>query len=197
MDTLNIVQDSLLRIDGLDSTIKPIVEVNCVSNSGWVEIMAWLLPFLFSIVTYYIGLSRNKKNEKKSESVIEVDRRISLFKTLILDYNLKYVYDFFDELELVLSGLRDENCDKKIIEQQIQNKFKSLNEKFVYLLMAVDPIFYQKILNLSDNLRDGLVNSIFDEGVNLYIEKKYLELINVPYQDFKIKLLKFLIEYRG
>lgn len=198
MDSLGIVQDSLrLKGDVVDSVIRSCTEVCCMHNDGWWDDFAWFLPFLFSVVTYYIGFRTSKKNEAKNERVVEADRRMSLFKALILDYNLKYVYEFFDGLENVLSELKDKKCDKKKLEQQIQNKFKLLNERFVYLLLAVDKTFYDKVLNLSDNFRDTLMCNISDKGVNLYVEQKYSELINIPYKDFKTNLLKFLFDYRG
>lgn len=198
MDSLNIVLESLLlKSDVLDSAIRSCTEVSCMHNERWWDDIAWFLPFLFSVITYYIGVRTSKKNEAKNDIVVETDRKMSLFKTLILDYNLKYVYEFFDGLENVLSELKDKKCDKRKLEQQIQNKFKLLNERFVYLLLAVDKTFYARVLDLSDNFRDVLMSNISDKGVNLYVEQKYSELINIPYKDFKTNLLKSLFDYRG
>ena len=122
---------------------------------------------------------------------------MSLFKTLILDYNLKYVYYFFDKLDVLLLQLKERTCDKRKLDPSIQNEFKQLNEKFIFLLMAVNNDFYLSILKLSDDFRDELVANIADDGVNLYVDSKYTDMIDKPTKKFKAKLLKALFEYRG
>ena len=147
--------------------------------------------------TYYLGTLSNKKKEDKDDTTIEANRRMSLFKTLILDYNLKYVYEFFDKLDALLVKLKQQDCDKRALDPSIQHEFKQLNEKFIFLLMAVNNSFYLSILKLSDDFRDELVGNIADDGINLYIESKYTELIEKPSKSFKVKLLKALFDYRG
>ena len=41
-------------------------------------------------------------------------------KTLVLDYNLKYMYAFFDDLIAHLDELKKNDADKRSIEQCIQ-----------------------------------------------------------------------------
>lgn len=198
MDTLTIVHDSLtIGADTLHSTIIPSINVQCASDKEWWEIFEWILPLLFSVFTYYLGTLSNKKKEDKDDTTIEANRRMSLFKTLILDYNLIYVYEFFDKLDALLVKLKQQDCDKRALDPSIQNEFKQLNEKFIFLLMAVNNDFYTSILKLSDDFRDELVGNIADDGVNLFIESKYTELIEKPSKSFKVKLLKDLFEYRG
>ena len=198
MDTLTIVHDSLaIGADTLYSTIIPSINVQCASDKEWWEIFEWILPLLVSVFTYYLGTLSNKKKEDKDDTTIEANRRMSLFKTLILDYNLKYVYEFFDKLDALLVKLKQQDCDKRALDPSIQHEFKQLNEKFIFLLMAVNNSFYLSILKLSDDFRDELVGNIADDGINLYIESKYTELIEKPSKSFKVKLLKALFEYRG
>lgn len=198
MDTITIVQDSLsIGADTLHSTIIPSINVQCVSDKDWWAILEWILPLLVSVFIYYLGTLSNKKKEDKDDTTIEANRRMSLFKTLILDYNLKYVYDFFDKLDALLVKLKNKDCDKRALDPSIQNEFKMLNEKFIFLLMAVNNDFYSSILKLSDDFRDELVGNIADDGINLFIESKYTELIEKPSKSFKVKLLKALFEYRG
>ena len=197
MDTIIIVQDSLAIADSLHSSIIPSINVQLVSDKKWWEIFEWVIPLLFSAFTYYLGTKSNKKKEDKDDNTIEANRKMSLFKTLILDYNLRYVYDFFDNIDRLLANLKQQDCDKRALDPIIQNQFKLLNEKFIYLLMAVNQDFYLSILKLSDEFRDELVANIADDGVNLYIDRKYTELIENPSKSFKVKLLKALFEYRG
>lgn len=195
MDSINIICDSI----GMGTVVfNPLpIEVQCISENGWWNTITWILTFFFSAFTFWIGRKTAKENDVKSDNVREADRNISLFKTLILDYNLKYVYEFFEQLDNWLIQLKQPNCDKKGLDSHIQNEFKQLYNRFVVLLMAVDYDYYKSVLELSDKYRDKLVANIADEGVNLYVENKYSEQIDVPYRDFKIELLKFLFNYRG
>ena len=197
MDTIFLVQDSLTIADTLHSSIIPSINVQCASNKEWWDTFEWIIPVLVSVFIYYLGTISNKKKEDKDDSTIEANRKMSLFKTLILDYNLKYVYDFFDNLDILLVELKQQDCDKRALEPKIQDEFKLLNEKFIFLLMAINQRFYLSILKLSDDFRDELVANIADDGINLYIDSKYTELIDKPSKNFKVKLLKVLFEYRG
>lgn len=67
----------------------------------------------------------------------------------------------------------------------------------IYFLSAVDKKLYQKILDKSDNFRDILVANIGDEGVNIYVERQYNELIDKPYKDFKKTIIQDLFSYTG
>lgn len=135
--------------------------------------------------------------DRKEDNNKEADRKINLLKTLVLDYNLKYVYSFFDDLKTNLSTLKDPGADKKIVEKNIQVLFKDLNEKFIYFLSAVDNNLYTKILNKSDNFRDKLVVNIFDEGINIHVDRQYNNLIDKPYKEFKKNIIQDLFSYTG
>jgi hypothetical protein len=156
--------------------------------------LATVLIALFNVgFAVYIYRTKDKKEDDNKEA----DRRIGLLKTLILDYNLKHVYSFFDDLETHLSVLRDPGANKVAVEQNIQVLFKELNEKFIYFLSAVDNNLYDKILGKSDNFRDKLVANIFDDGINIHVERQYNELIDKPYKDFKKNIIQDLFGYTG
>ena len=93
--------------------------------------------------------------------------------------------------------MKQQDCDKRALEPKIQDEFNLLHDKFIFLLMAINQRFYLSILKLSDDFRDELVANIADDGINLYIDSKYTELIDKPSKNFKVKLLKVLFEYRG
>lgn len=65
------------------------------------------------------------------------------------------------------------------------------------LLSAVDRKLYDKILDISDSCRDKLVTNIGNEGVNLYVEAQYKNLIKKPYDDIKRTILSELFGYKG
>lgn len=199
-----MIEDSIIIEQALD-TFNHISMSNVTSNNASEGFsFNFLLDIFYKFATVAIALFNigfaiyiYKTKDKKEDDNKEADRKISLLKTLILDYNLKYVYAFFEELEFCLSKLKNPEEEKKGIEQQIQILFKGLNEKFIYFLSAVDNNLYQKILDESDNFRDLLVANIGDEGVNIYVENKYNELIDKPYKEFKKNIIQDLFGYTG
>ena len=138
-----------------------------------------------------------KRKDKKEDEIKEADRKLALMKTLILDHNLKYIYAFFDDLILHLAELKQDNADKRSIEQYIQADFKALNEKFINLLAVIDLNLHRELLQISDNFRDKLVENIGDEGINLYVPSKFSDLIEKPYSKFKQDIIAGLFNYKG
>ena len=199
-----MIEDSLIIEQVVDTLINsPIKNVasnnseDCFSFLKLVDILYKFATVLIALFNVFFAVYIYRTKDKKEDDNKEADRKIGLLKTLILDYNLKYVYIFFDDLEPHLSVLKNRKTDKKIVEQNIQRLFKDLNEKFIYFLSAVDKKLYQKILDKSDNFRDILVANIGDEGVNIYVERQYNELIDKPYKDFKKTIIQDLFSYTG
>lgn len=199
-----MIGDSIIIEQALD-TLNYVSMSNVTSNNASEGFsFNFILDIIYKVSTVAIALFNVwfarfifKLKDKKEDDNKEADRKISLLKTLILDYNLKYVYSFFDELEFNLSKLKDPAADKRAVEQQIQTLFKGLNEKFIYFLSAVDNNLYQKIFSKSDNFRDTLVANIFDDGINIHVERQYNELIDKPYKDFKKNIIQDLFGYTG
>jgi hypothetical protein len=165
-----------------------------LDNSVKVATLIIALVNLFLLIKFTVD--KNEKDDKFKER----ERKIQWLKTLILDNNLLYFYDFFDALEVNLDklkevGLNDE--DKAKIEDSISNNFIKLRRKFSDTLNAIDQKLYKSIIDLSDDLQEKLVDSIFDKGVNLEHEPKYEELILSRLTVAKTNMLKVLFEYKG
>lgn len=199
-----MIEDSLIIEQVVDTLVNsPMKNVasnnteDCFSFLKLIDVLYKCATVLIALFNVFFAVYIYRMKDKKEDDNKEADRKIGLLKTLILDYNLKYVYIFFDDLEPHLSVLKDMNTDKKVVEQNIQRLFKDLNEKFIYFLSAVDKKLYQRILDKSDNFRDVLVANIGDEGVNIYVEKQYNELIDKPYKDFKKNIIQDLFSYTG
>ena len=120
-----------------------------------------------------------------------------MLKSLILDYNLQFLYNSFAVLEEDLSVLKKKECNKSDVEKKIQADFRRLNEQFINFLEAVDGTLYQSMLEACDQCRDEIVDSISNEGVNLWVDKQYKELILTPLNGAKKKILSQLFNYRG
>lgn len=53
------------------------------------------------------------------------------------------------------------------------------------------------MLDACDQCRDKIVSNIGDDGVNLWVDEKYKDLIMKPLDDTKKKMLSQLFNYRG
>jgi hypothetical protein len=191
IDSLTMIKDTVMTVVPQQMPQEP------YSLMGILDVVYKIAMILIAAFNAWFAYTIHKLKNKKEDDFKEADRKIALLKTLILDYNLKFVYEFFDNLEAHLSGLNERKADKRAIESHIQADFKRLNEKFVNLLSAVDRKLYDKILDISDSCRDKLVTNIGNEGVNLYVEAQYKNLIKKPYDDIKRTILSELFGYKG
>ena len=191
IDSLTMIKDTVMTVVPQQMPQEP------YSLMGILDVVYKIAMILIAAFNAWFAYTIHKLKNKKEVDLKEADRKIALLKTLILDYNLKFVYEFFDNLEAHLSGLNERKADKRAIESHIQADFKRLNEKFVNLLSAVDRKLYDKILDISDSCRDKLVTNIGNEGVNLYVEAQYKNLIKKPYDDIKRTILSELFGYKG
>lgn len=191
IDSLTMIKDTVMTVVPQQMPQEP------YSLMGILDVVYKIAMILIAAFNAWFAYTIHKLKNKKEDDFKEADRKIALLKTLILDYNLKFVYEFFDNLEAHLSGLNERKADKRAIESHIQADFKRLNEKFVNLLSAVDRKLYDKILDISDSCRDKLVTNIGNEGVNLYVEARYKNLIKKPYDDIKRTILSELFGYKG
>ena len=191
IDGLTMIKDTVMTVVPQQMPQEP------YSLMGILDVVYKIAMILIAAFNAWFAYTIHKLKNKKEDDFKEADRKIALLKTLILDYNLKFVYEFFDNLEAHLSELNERKADKRAIESHIQADFKRLNEKFVNLLSAVDRKLYDKILDISDSCRDKLVTNIGNEGVNLYVEAQYKNLIKNPYDDIKRTILSELFGYKG
>jgi|GEM_PF-561952 hypothetical protein len=191
IDSLTMIKDTVMTVVPQQMPQEP------YSLMGILDVVYKIAMILIAAFNAWFAYTIHKLKNKKEDDFKEADRKIALLKTLILDYNLKFVYEFFDNLEAHLSELNERKADKRAIESHIQADFKRLNEKFVNLLSAVDRKLYDKILDISDSCRDKLVTNIGNEGVNLYVEAQYKNLIKNPYDDIKRTILSELFGYKG
>lgn len=191
IDSLTMIKDTVMTVVPQQMPQEP------YSLMGILDVVYKIAMILIAAFNAWFAYTIHKLKNKKEDDFKEADRKVALLKTLILDYNLKFVYEFFDNLEAHLSELNERKADKRAIESHIQADFKRLNEKFVNLLSAVDRKLYDKILDISDSCRDKLVTNIGNEGVNLYVEAQYKNLIKNPYDDIKRTILSELFGYKG
>ncbi len=153
-----------------------------------------------AIFNVYFAVKVFRIKDKKDDTEKERDRKIQLFKTLVLDFNLKHCYSFFDDIFKNLISLKSTNLndnDKKLISRDLDGFFILLRVNFIDLLLAIDKTLHTKIENEADDLQKQLTDTIFDQGVNLSHLPKYDELINQKIANTKAEIIKILFEFRG
>lgn len=99
IDSISVVKDSLCSI----ATPSPVLQE--VHWTDWLDIVYKIAMVLIALFNIWFAITIHKLKNKKEDNFKEADRKIALLKTLILDYNLKFVYDFFDSLELHLRNV--------------------------------------------------------------------------------------------
>ena len=152
---------------------------------------------IIAVANMCLLFSRNKKTDEETAQKEERNRRLSLLKTLILDYNLHYYYEIFDKIENQLEKLRDKQCDKTMVEKELQAQFRMLFEKFLNFLAIIDNGLFESVKNECDYCRDQLVSDISDQGINLWVETQYNTKIKKRVQTSKASILSLIFDYKG
>lgn len=140
------------------------------------------------------------KNNKKNDTTYEKNRKINLLKTLVLDYNISKFYEFFSHVYSKAKLVNVANLsleDKAKINDEINDLTTDFRQSFIDLFIAIDINLYNKILEKTDSLIDGITNSIFDEGVNLSHKPKFDVLIVEEIRKSKTEIIKIMFSYSG
>lgn len=175
------------------------------TSTDYTEILKLAVPivslFFNLAVTIYFFYFKNKKED------IETERKIALdwFKTLILDNNLTFFHEFFDNTEKELQKLKSQNG---LTPEQIENLKVTINEqikdfqtifrvKFIDSLLAVDPNIYNNLIKISDEMIDNFTIRLFDPGINLNHPPKFEEIVTKQLSQTKTAMIKELFKFKG
>ena len=152
---------------------------------------------IIAVVNLLLLINRYKKTDEDAKDLAERNRKLSLLKTLILDHNLHYYYDIFEEIEKNLADLKKKDCDKSRIEKDLQYNFRQIFEKFLNFLSIIDTGLFESVKKECDECRDELVTNIVDEGINLYVEAQFNSKIKNRVQQTKETILSSIFNYKG
>lgn len=208
-----IILDTIATILAQDS-VQSMVDVNkSVPEAGFsfgqilgsVIDYAYKIAMVFIAIVNYIYVKRlNQEKDTKEQNKEQEERlkqkkvqRIEYLKTLVYDENLPNLYDFFVKLETEIVKLKSEIADKKEIEKNLQVIFKDLRSKFIIVLSAAVPDLGNQIQDIADNLHNQLVSNISDEGINIWVERYYNDLVKKVYEKGKIDMISTLFNYDG
>lgn len=186
---INPTQETPLRV-----VVEGLTDVNAPGVAEWIfNISTLIIAVAGLIISIVVFIKERKDSTKQSES----SRRLELMKTLILDHNMPHFYEIFEKLSKSVERLKERICDKSIVESDIQEILRNLNETVILLFTAIDQTLYDNLLKESDNCRDNLVNSLSDEGLNLYVEAKYKKHVLDHINFAKNQIIKIIYNYKG
>ena len=140
---------------------------------------------LIALANFIYAILLFKKRSTKEEYEKEKDRRLDLFKILILDKNLEKFHDIFDNIEIELYKLkRDELKDKEIIsiENNLMCLFTEFRSKFYRYIYAIDKNLYKEIKHIADKLQREIIYLIYIFIYN--IANLYIYLLHLCYQQY-------------
>lgn len=194
MDNKIILTDSIRAIQQTIEIASPLQNPSILDTTC--KIATVFIALINVCLVVYIFMRNTNKDNKNNEK----NRKINLLKTLILDYNMKYLYLFFENttnesLKLAEGVLND--VTKREINDKLLSFGNELRQKFTDPFLAVDPVLYNNILHSTDVLLDSITNSIFDEGINLSHAPKFEELITNNVTNTKTRIIKLLFNYSG
>lgn len=159
--------------------------------------MATVLIALANILwIIYVFFQNRKNSDEKNERL----RKLGLMKSLVLDYNMKAFYDFFADVGVITSDLKQNNLSndqKKVINNAVIERERQFEKDFLDVLLAINSNLYTLLKTLVDGMVDQFTNSIFDSGINLYVEDKFNDLIETKLIETKREMIKALFSYKG
>jgi hypothetical protein len=162
------------------------------------DVTSKIATVLIAVFNLYFSYKLFSMKNDKDDLTEEKKRRLHLFQVVVLDYDLKHLYDFFDEVDSVSKRLLNRNQDlvlKREVIDLLSDEFILFRRKFVDVLFAIDVSLHKKILSLADDLQSHLSTSILDSGINLSYKPKFDEVICEKIVSVKIAIIKELYNF--
>ena len=166
------------------------------TTCSWLDVACKVATVLIAIFNVFYIIHINRSKDKDTASQRATERRIDLLKTLVLDE----LWNELEKLKLEDKDNKDtasENAVKQEIEPIIQEKFKQFRSDFIIALNATTPTLGEKVKEISDNMRDTLLNNMADEGINLWVTSYYNDKIKTVFEKGKTDLINALFNYDG
>lgn len=156
--------------------------IDWIKNNLDVTMLISVISIIIALVNTYIVYKKTKHN---------------ILKTLILDYNLKFFYEYFTDIKKISEKLKSKDIDPRIktdISQELVQCTQTFRQEFIDLFFSVNQDLYKELDGKAQKLLDDLSNAIGDDGINLYIESKYSECIAGKIVEHESKMIKLLID---
>ena len=193
-DSLRILIDSLVAQKVAAATASTPIDTAWDVIKSILDVVYKLGMVVIALVNIYFAKKLQKHQEEKQKEKSTSDHKVMLLKTLILDYNLKTFFEFFDKLTETTDKLKVVDVNIKEIEPELQKKFKYVNQNFVDLLQGIDEDLYDTILAYSDDTRDLLIENI--STYKLENENNFKEHIVKPISRMKKDIIRELFMFK-
>ena len=171
-----------------------------MENQSLLDIFCKIATVIIALVNIGLVIYIFAKNSKRDVTDKEKQRKINLLKTLVLDYGMRYFYQFFDDIETESKKLKNKDLEensKKAISERLQILNYNLEKKFTDLFGGINDNLRKNIITETDKMFDGISGSIDNPGINLYVEVMYNEHIARKITDCKSEIIKILFSYAG
>ncbi len=193
---ITVLADSLVSPVLVD-TLQNITKLNQVVDAGstnvsfnsMIDIMYKIAMIVIAVANFIYVWKLNIFREKKDGRHRIFARKMDYLKTIIYEPNLKYLYEFYSDIELVLQKLKNQNANKTDIEAEIQKIFKKFRSNFIVILNAAVQELGSKIQNVCDTMRDTLLENLSDPGINLWVDRYYNDKIKSVFEREKANII--------
>ncbi len=168
--------------------------------ASWLNSACDIATVIIAVVNVILLLYTFCKTNRKDEANLEKGWRIGQLKALVLDYTMKYLYAFFDDVANATNDLRLKESPIEIknrIEDTIQDLSRTLRLRFTDALSAIDEGLYRAILQITDNLQENLYRTAFDESGDLSNPEVFDGLVTIRISQARTEMLRLLFSYRG
>jgi hypothetical protein len=125
---------------------------------------------IFSIYIFWVTKNKEEKNNEST-------RKIDFLKTIVLDNNLVYFFNFHEQISSFLESFKNRqitNQDRVTINILLIEELTKYRIKFYDLILPLDRNLYSQIKTNSDTLIDELTVKIFDTSVD-YLNSQNFE----------------------
>ena len=193
-DSLRILIDTLVAQELAAATATTPIDTTWDVVKSILDVVYKLGMVVIAVANIYFARNLQKHQEEKQKEKSTSDHKVMLLKTLILDYNLKTFFEFFDKLTETTDKLKVVDANTKEIEPELQEKFKYVNQNFVDLLQGIDEDLHKTILAYSDDTRDLLIENI--STYKLENENNFKEHIVKPISQMKKDIIRELFMFK-
>lgn len=201
---ITILTDSLVSpvlVDTLQnvSQLNQVMDADSanISFNNIIDVLYKIAMIVIAIANFIYAWKLNIFRKKEDGKHRMFARKMDYLKTIIYEPNLKYLYEFYSDIESELQKLKDKNANKNEIEAEIQKIFKKFRSNFIVILNAAVPELGGNIQAICDTMRDTLIANLSDQGINLWVERYFNDKIKAVFEKEKVNIISALFSYDG
>ena len=144
------METQLLLPDSINTITQTIHVLSPEKSQSWFDVIYNGITIVCTLLNVILVFIIYKLNDKKADVNSEKQRKMTLFHTLILNYNIEYFYKFFSSLEDEVDSLKSHDLaieQKTAINEKILVLASKFRRQFIDAVNAIDSDLYNKITN--------------------------------------------------